>query len=184
MTLTAGHWAASGGEVVIDQGTADSEGFEVGERVGVAAIGPVRHFTIIGDREVRLGPLPGRRDDRRLHRRRGAAPARQEGRVDLIFVAARHGRQPERGRRTDQAGAAAGTEVRTGTEQAEENAEDVNEFLQIIRYFLLAFAGIARPGRRLRHLQHHLDHGRPEDRGSSPRCGRSAPREGRCCARC
>ena len=34
-------------------------------------------------------------------------------------------------------------QVRTGSEQAEDNAKDVNEFLQIIRYFLLAFAGIA-----------------------------------------
>ena len=97
-----------------------------------------------GDREVRLGAVPGRRDDRRLHRRRGAAPARQEGtgRPDLRRRQA--GGQPERGGRPNPAGAAA-REPRSGpaTEQAEDNAADVNEFIQIIRYILLAFAGIA-----------------------------------------
>ena len=48
MQLTSGHWADDDDEVVIDQGTADSEGFEVGERVGIATVGPVRKFTIAG----------------------------------------------------------------------------------------------------------------------------------------
>ena len=66
MTLTTGHWAAGDREVVIDQGTADSEGFEVGERIGVATIAV---FTV----------------------HEAQALLDKEGRVDLIFVAARPG---------------------------------------------------------------------------------------------
>jgi putative ABC transport system permease protein len=48
LNLTTGRWAVNDSQVVIDKGTADKEGFEVGQRIGVSALGPTRHFTISG----------------------------------------------------------------------------------------------------------------------------------------
>jgi putative ABC transport system permease protein len=143
MTLTSGHWAAGDGEVVIDQGTADSEGFEVGERVGVAAIGPVRRFTISGIAKFGSVPSLGGATIAVFTVREAQRLLDKEGRVDLIFVAARPGVSASEVVDQIKPALPPGTEVQTGTEQAEDNAEDVNKFLEIIRYFLLAFAGIA-----------------------------------------
>ena len=68
----------------------------------------------------------------------------KEGRVDLIFVAARPGVSPRAGDRPDQADPA---RRRPGPHRRpnrpKKTPRNVNDFLQIIRYFLLAFAGIA-----------------------------------------
>ena len=143
MSLTAGHWAKGDDEVVIDQGTADSEGFEVGERVGVATIGPVRRFTISGI--ARFGSVPslGGATIAVFTVHEAQALLDKRGRVDLIFVAARPGTSAAEVVDRIKPILPPSTQVRTGTEQAEENSEDVNQFLEIIRYFLLAFAGIA-----------------------------------------
>ena len=184
MTLTAGHWARSGGEVVIDQGTADSEGFEVGEKVGVAAIGPIRHFTITGI--ARFGSVPSLggatiavftvAEAQRLLDKEGT------GRPDLRRRQA--GGQPERGGRTNPTGAAARNRGpdrhRTGRRQRRRRQRiHPDHPLHPAR-----LRRDRRPGRRLRHLQHHLDHRRPEDPGVRHPCGRWGRREGRCCARC
>jgi putative ABC transport system permease protein len=143
MTLTVGDWADAGDEVVIDQGTADSEGFEVGERIGVATIGPVRRFTISGIAKFGSVASLGGATIAVFTVPEAQVLLDKEGRVDLIFIAARPGFSA--GQVVDQIKPILppSTEVRTGAEQAEENSEDVNEFLEIIRYFLLAFAGIA-----------------------------------------
>jgi putative ABC transport system permease protein len=143
MHLSAGHWAADGEQVVIDQGTADKEGFQVGERVGVAAIGPVRHFTISGIAKFGSVASLGGATIAVFTVPEAQSLLHKEGRVDLIFVAARPGVGP--GAVVDQIKPIlpGGVQVRTGTEEAEENAKEVNDFLKIIRYFLLAFAGIA-----------------------------------------
>jgi putative ABC transport system permease protein len=143
MTLTVGHWAADDGEVVIDQGTADSEGFEVGERIGVATIGPVRRFTISGIAKFGSVPSLGGATIAVFTVREAQALFDKRGRVDLIFVAADPGVSAADVVDRIKPILPPSTQVRTGTEQAEENSKDVNQFLEIIRYFLLAFAGIA-----------------------------------------
>jgi putative ABC transport system permease protein len=143
MTLTVGHWAADGDEVVIDQGTADSEGFEVGEKIGVATIGPVRRFTISGIAKFGSVPSLGGATIAVFTVREAQTLLDKRGRVDLIFVAARPGVSATEVVDQIRPILPPSTQVRTGTEQAEENSKDVNQFLQIIRYFLLAFAGIA-----------------------------------------
>src|SRR5947208_847374 len=46
--LTQGRFATSNKEVVIDKGTADKEHWKVGDSVRVSAIGPLRHYKIVG----------------------------------------------------------------------------------------------------------------------------------------
>src|SRR4249919_3980534 len=143
MQLTAGKWAAADGEVVIDQGTAENEGFQVGEKIGIATVGPVRRFTLTGIAKFGSVPSLGGATIAVFDLAEAQRLLDKEGRVDLVFVASRPG--VGEGRVIDEIKPILppSVQVRTGSEQAEENSKDVNSFLQIIRYFLLAFAGIA-----------------------------------------
>lgn len=143
MQLTAGKWAAADGEVVIDQGTAENEGFEVGEKIGVATVGPVRRFTLSGIAKFGSVPSLGGATIAVFTVHQAQQLLGKEGRVDLIFVASKPGVSESKVIGEIKPILPPAVQVRTGSEQAEENSKDVNSFLQIIRYFLLAFAGIA-----------------------------------------
>jgi putative ABC transport system permease protein len=143
LNLTDGRWAADGRQVVIDKGTADKEGFEVGEQIGVATIGPARHFEISGIAQFGSVPSLGGATIAVFTVPEAQRLLGKQGRVDLIFVAADPGVSASQVVDQIKPILPPSTQVRTGTEQAEENSKDVNSFLQIIRYFLLAFAGIA-----------------------------------------
>jgi putative ABC transport system permease protein len=143
LTLTVGHWATADDEVVVDKGVADKEGFEVGDKVGVSAIGPIREFTIsgiakfgsvdsLGGATIAIFTVP---EAQRL--------VGKEGRFDIIFAAARSGSSPTQVVDQITPLLPPETQVRTGSQQAEENTKDVGSFLDIVRYFLLTFAGIA-----------------------------------------
>ena len=143
LTLTAGRWATDDDQVVIDKGVADKEGFGVGDEVGVSAIGPTRKFTIsgiakfgsvdsLGGATVAIFTVP---EAQRL--------VGKEGRFDVIFAAASPSASAKQVVDQIRPLLPAETQVRTGSAEAQENSKDVDSFLQIIRYFLLAFAGIA-----------------------------------------
>ncbi len=143
LTLTAGRWAATDGQVAIDKGVADRYGFEVGQRIGVSAIGPTRYFTIsgiaqfgsvasLGGATVAVFTVP---EAQRL--------LGKEGRVDAIFLAARPGFTPQQVVDQVRPLLPPSTQVRTGAQQAKADSEDVQGALQFIQYFLLAFAGLA-----------------------------------------
>jgi putative ABC transport system permease protein len=141
-TLNAGRWAAGPGQVVIDQATAEGNGFGVGDTVRVAADGPVREFTITG--LARFGhvdslggvtfavfDVPTARD---VLGKTG---------FDAIQVAAAPGTSTaELGRRIE-ALLPPTAELATGDEQASADKEVVSEGITFIRGFLLAFGGIA-----------------------------------------
>src|SRR4051794_9984487 len=48
LSLTTGRWASGPREVVIDKGTAEKHGYATGDRIGAAARGPIRQYTITG----------------------------------------------------------------------------------------------------------------------------------------
>jgi putative ABC transport system permease protein len=143
LNLLEGRWPAGPDEVVIDAGTADDERYGVGDRVGVASLGPVMRFEVVGI--ARYGSLESL----------GTAtfavfdvPTAQqlfdrEGSFDGISVAAREGVTPDELVRDLRAALPDDVKVQTGVEQAAEETEDVSEFTTFIRYFLLAFGGIA-----------------------------------------
>jgi putative ABC transport system permease protein len=143
LNLTAGHWASGDGEVVIDKGVADRYGFELGQRIGVSAIGPVRYFTIsgiatfgslssLGSTTIAVFTVP---EAQRL--------LGKQGRVDAIFLAARPGFTPAQVVRQVRPLLPPSTQVRTGAQQAKADSKDIQAALRFIQYFLLAFAGLA-----------------------------------------
>jgi putative ABC transport system permease protein len=143
LNLYEGRWPASDDEVVIDAGTADKQGFEVGDTVEISTLQPKQPFEVVG--VAKYGEVDSL----------GAIsfvvftiPAAQqllgrEGQYDAISVAAEEGVSEEDLVAAIQPALPQNAEVVSATAQAEEEADEVSEFTSIFRYFLLAFGAIA-----------------------------------------
>ena len=143
LNLVEGRWPSGDGEVAVDEGVADDEDLDVGDRIGVAALGPAQQFLIVGI--AKYGDLSSI----------GSAtfaifdvPTAQklldkEGQLDAVQAAAVDGVTPEQLTERLQADLGSDVTVRTGVEQADEESSEIATFTTIIRYFLLSFAGIA-----------------------------------------
>lgn len=143
LTLTAGSWPSGPDQIAIDVGTASAEGYAVGDTIGVAAKGPVRTFTVSG--VVKFGKVDSI----------GSAtiavfdvPTAQtlfgkKGKLDGIQAAAKPGVSPQTLVDEIKPILPARTQVQTGTKEAKDASNDIEGFTSFIRYFLLAFGGIA-----------------------------------------
>lgn len=131
------------GEVALDESTADRKSFDLGDTVKVQGAGGVQDLKLvgkltlggsgaIGGLSIALVTLP---EAQRL--------TGHEGRFDDISVVAEKGVTPESLR--DRIAKALGPryEVRTGKQEQEDTASDVQEGLSILQSVLGAFAGIA-----------------------------------------
>ena len=142
LTLTEGSWPGAG-EVVIDVATASKKKLDVGQEIGVQAEGPVVKFKISG--LVKFGSVDtiGGATLAGFNLPTAQALFRKVGKLDQIRVAGKPGVSQTRLVSEIRAILPPGTQVRTGTEQATEDAKDTNEFISFLRYFLLAFGVIA-----------------------------------------
>jgi putative ABC transport system permease protein len=143
LELKEGRWANSLDEVVIDSGTADDEGYGVGDRVPIGTLQATREFEVVG-----LAQYPG------VESIGGATFAvfdvptaqrllDQEGKLDAISVAANAGTTPEQLVADLEEALPDTVQVRTGVEQGEEESGEIAQFTSFIRYFLLSFGFIA-----------------------------------------
>ena len=143
LNLVEGRWPSGGGEVAVDEGVADDEDFELGDRIGVAALGPAQQFEIVGI--AKYGDLSsiGGATFAIFDVPTAQTLLDKPGQLDSVQVAAAEGVTPEQ--LTQRISAELGNEftVRTGVEQASEDSGEIATFTTIIRYFLLSFAGIA-----------------------------------------
>jgi putative ABC transport system permease protein len=142
LTLVEGSWPKNG-EVVIDKATADKEDFKIGRRVGVQAEGPAQKLRISGF--VRFGSVSTI----------GGAtlagfnlPTAQElfgkrGRLDEISVAAKPDVSDTELVQALRDVLPPTAQVKTATQQANDDASETNSFISFLRGFLLAFGGIA-----------------------------------------
>jgi putative ABC transport system permease protein len=140
--LVEGTWPSAADEVVIDVATAEEQDYKVGDTIKIATLQPVRPFKLVG--LAQWGEVESL----------GSAtfsdftiPAAQElldreGQLDAIQVAAKDGVTPEQLVSQIQPILPANAIALTGEEQAQEDLKDV-AFTDFIRYFLLAFAGVA-----------------------------------------
>jgi putative ABC transport system permease protein len=141
--LVAGQWPSGPDEVVIDRGTADNEGYKVGDTVGIAAEGPVQEFEIVGIAQYGGVASIGNATFAVFDLATAQTLLDKEGQVDEIFVAAKEGVSPEQLAADLRNALPASVTVQTGTESAQEQTDEITTFTNIIEYFLLAFAGIA-----------------------------------------
>ena len=140
--LTEGSWPRGKDEIVIDKATAASNGFAVGDRIGVQAFGPARQLLITGIAEfpdVSVGGATFAILDQ---------PAAQQlfhkvGQLDAIRVQSEAGVNESDLVAEIQPLLSPTEQVRSGTEQAKKDQESAGSFISFLRYALLAFAGIS-----------------------------------------
>jgi putative ABC transport system permease protein len=143
LNLVEGRWPSGDGEVAVDEGVAEDEDLKLGDRVGVAAVGPAQQFDVVGI--AKYGDLSsiGGATFAILDVPTAQKLLDKEGQLDSVQVAAEDGVTPEELTRRIQAELGSDVTVRTGVEQADEESGEIATFTKIIRYFLLSFAGIA-----------------------------------------
>jgi putative ABC transport system permease protein len=142
LKLTEGAWASGPHQVVIDAATAKKYGFHVGDPVrisvdgissyrvsGIAGFGDV---SSLGGATIAVFDVPTAQ--RLLHKTNA---------FDTIAVAARDGFSQAKLLDELRSILPAHTQVRTGAAQAQEDEQGVATFVNVIRYFLLAFGAIA-----------------------------------------
>ena len=162
-TCVEGRWPNGGGEVAIDEGVADDEGLKLGDRIGVAALGPAQEFKIVGI--AKYGDLSSI----------GGAtfaifdvPTAQElldkeGELDAVSAAAAERHDAGAADAADPVGARRRrhrANGRRGGRRAVERDRDVHDDHPLLPALVRRHRALRR---RVRHLQHALDHGRTAD---------------------
>lgn len=143
LKLYEGRWPAAADEVVIDAGVADKQGYDVGDTVEISTLKPTRPFELVGIAQYGGVDSLGTATFTVF-----TIPAAQElldreGQFDAISVAAKEGIAESELVSAIEPVLPVGATVQTATAEADEAQDEISGFTSIIRYFLLAFAGIA-----------------------------------------
>ena len=140
--LITGSWATGPDQVVIDQATAKKKHLGVGDQIGVQVYGPVRHFRIAGiakySGNVSLGGVTFAIFDQPTAQRL----FRKLGQLDAIQVQSKAGVSSTRLASEIKPLLPETATVRNAAAQVKEDKKDLG-FITVIKYALLAFAGIA-----------------------------------------
>jgi putative ABC transport system permease protein len=143
MSLTDGRWASGPGQVVIDKGTANDHGYGIGDKIGVAANGPTRQYTITGLAKYGKENSVGGATIAVFDVPTAQALLGKRGQYDTIFAAARDGVSDQQLVNDLKPVVPASAEVRTGQSQADKDSQDVKDNTKFVQYFLLGFGFIA-----------------------------------------
>lgn len=141
--LVTGEFPDADGEVALLKGLADDEGLEVGDTIGVSAQAGAEDFEIVGIAQFGEVDSLGGATFGLFELATGQRLLGKEGRIDVVSVASSTGVDDAQLKASLQDALGADVTVRTGNEQAASDAEDIEEALAFIRYFLLAFGFIA-----------------------------------------
>jgi putative ABC transport system permease protein len=141
--IAEGRFPGADGEIALLKGTADDEGIELGDTIGVAAQGGLEDFEVVGI--ARFGEVDslGGATFGLFEIRTAQRLLRKEGRLDTISVAAAPGVGDEQLLESLRDTLGAEVQVRTGAQESAAASEDIEEATSFIRYFLLAFGFIA-----------------------------------------
>ena len=143
LSLTAGHWASGPGQVVIDKATAKDEGYDVGDKIGAAARGPARQYTIAGVDQYGTESTIGGATIAVFDVPTAQALLGKRDQYDTIFVAARDGVSSEQLVSDLRPELPAAAQVKTGQQQADSDSQETADDTKFVQYFLLAFGFIA-----------------------------------------
>ena len=143
LELASGRWPSSPNEVVIDSGTAEDEGYAVGDPVRVATLAPVREFNLVGIAQYGGVESLGGATFAVFDVATAQRLLDREGKFDAISVAAKGATSSEELVRDLEEALPRTVQARTGVEQAGEDSDEVAVFVTFIRYFLLTFGAIA-----------------------------------------
>jgi putative ABC transport system permease protein len=143
LTLESGEWPRGLSQIAIDKATADDQGLEVGDTIGVVARGPERRFDVAGI--VTFGGLEsiGGATLAIFDVKTAQQLFDKRGRLDFVYLAATPGVSEAELVRQIRPVLPATAQVRSATVQAAKDSADTSEFVSIFRMALLAFGGIA-----------------------------------------
>ncbi len=140
--LVSGTWPHDG-QVVIDSNVASKKHYAVGDTIGVQARGPVQTFRIAGIVTFGSASTLGGATLAGFDLPTAQRVFDKVGRLDEIAVAAKPNVNDAQLLREIRGILPATAQVRTGTQQAAQDAKNTNSFISFLRDFLLAFGGIA-----------------------------------------
>ncbi|HYH87620.1 MAG TPA: FtsX-like permease family protein [Solirubrobacteraceae bacterium] len=143
LELVDGEWAAGSSQVVIDQGTAEDQGWAIGDRIRAAAEGPAKEFTVSGLAQLGDVQSLGGATLAVFDLSTAQQLLNKAGQLDTIFLASDEGVTPQQLTADIEPLLPASAQVRTGDQQASADSSGISEGVDFIRYFLLAFAAIA-----------------------------------------
>jgi putative ABC transport system permease protein len=143
LNILEGRWPSGPDEVVVDAGTADSQDFAVGDAVKIATLEPVRSFRLVGIARYGTVESLGTATFAVFDIPTAQQLLQREGHLDAISVAAKDGVSPEQLVRDLNQVLPPTAQAKTGAEEAAEQSDEISQFTSFIRYFLLAFGGIA-----------------------------------------
>jgi putative ABC transport system permease protein len=142
IVLKEGDWPGAG-DVAVDTSTASRKDIEVGQRVGVQAAGPARQLRVSGLFDFSAEGNIGGATLAAFDLPTAQALFHKRGRLDQIRAAAAKGTTEAELLASINDILPTGTQVRSGTEQADEDASETQSFISFLQGFLLAFGGIA-----------------------------------------
>ena len=141
ITLASGHWAAGPRQVVIDTTTAAQSTIGWGDTIAAKGDGPVKSYTVVGLGKISGVSIGGA--TMAVFDLPTAASILNKSGYDNISVAAKPGVSQNRLAAEIKPLLPSVLEVRTGSQQASHDVSEVTANTSVIKYFLLAFGGIA-----------------------------------------
>jgi putative ABC transport system permease protein len=143
LELKTGQWPTGPRQVALDAGTAAGENLKVGDTVTVSTLGARHRYELtgiagfggvdsLGGATIAIWDMPTAQT--LLHK---------EGRYDTISIAAKDGTSSEELVRAVQPLVPASLQVKDSEAQAAADAKETNVIVNVVRYFLLGFGGIA-----------------------------------------
>jgi putative ABC transport system permease protein len=143
LKLVEGQWPRGDGQVAIDKTTAEKQHFEVGERVGAFADGPVHSYRVSGI--VRFGSVDsvGGATTTVFDLATAQRLFDKQGKLDLIRVEAKEDVSDAELLGQIRPLLSATTQVKSAAAQASSDSEDTEAGTKLVKYFLIAFGGIA-----------------------------------------
>ncbi len=143
MKLASGKWASGPDQVVIDNTTASDNNYKIGDTIRASGEGSIQQFTISGI--AKFGDLSstGGATIAIFDLPTAQTLLNKQGQVDLISVAAKNGVSNDQLAKEIAPILPEQAQVKTSSQQADADASDVNQGISIIRWVLLAFAGIS-----------------------------------------
>ena len=141
--LTTGAWPRGPDKIVIDGGTASSQGFKVGDTIGVQAVGPERHLRITGIAKLSGVSSIGGATFALFTERTAQQLFGKVGQLDFIRIQSKSGVDTPKLVSEIKPLLPSTATVRDAAAQAKQDKKQVGGFISFIRYALLAFGGVS-----------------------------------------
>ena len=143
LKLKTGQWAEGPKQVVIDAGTAAKEHYEIGDPVVISTLGKKHTFELTGTASFGDTDSLGFATVAAWDLETAQKLLHREGRFDTISIAAKAGTTPTELVDAIKPIIPDTLQVMDSDKQADEDAQELNSGMDVLRYGLLGFGGIA-----------------------------------------